>query len=89
MEKVIAVLCRGTDSDDSWCERLRGPVAQELLDLGRPGVILNVKDGDVRGSLMTLTTLDPPAVAVVSLWTHQSIRAAVAVRGAAMSASRS
>ncbi|MFP1154376.1 hypothetical protein ACK280_20095 [Mycobacterium sherrisii] len=70
MEKVIAVL-RRADSDDEWCARQVGPVADALLDLGLPGLAVNVKDGAVRHSLMTLTTLDPPAVAVVSMWTHQ------------------
>lgn len=70
MEKVIAVLMRA-DSDDEWCARQRGPVADALLDLGLPGLAVNVRDGAVRHSLMTLTTLDPPARAVVSMWTHQ------------------
>lgn len=59
------------DADESWCQRLRGPVATELLDLDLPGLAVNVKDAAVRDSLMTLTTLDPPACAVVSLWTDQ------------------
>jgi len=37
MEKVIAVLMRA-DSDDDWCARQRGPVADALLDLGMPGL---------------------------------------------------
>lgn len=70
MEKVVAVL-RAADRDDDWCARLRGPVADALLRLGVPGLSVNVRDGAVRDSLMTLTTLDPPAAAVVSLWTQQ------------------
>ncbi|MBW0016981.1 MAG: hypothetical protein JO236_05465 [Mycobacterium sp.] len=70
MEKVIALLSR-TDPDDDWCARQRGPVAEELLGLGVPGLTVNVRDGAVRHSLMTLTTLDPPVAAVVSLWTQQ------------------
>jgi EthD domain len=70
MEKVIAVLMRA-DSDDDWCARQRGPVADALLGLGVPGLSVNVRDGEVRHSLMTLTTLDPPVAAVVSLWTQQ------------------
>jgi hypothetical protein len=70
MEKVIAVL-RRTEADDEWCARQRGPVADALLDLGLPGLAINVKDSAVRHSLMTLTTMDPPAVAVVSMWTQQ------------------
>ena len=70
MEKVIAVLMRA-DSDDDWCARQRGPVADALLGLGLPGLAINVRDGAVRHSLMTLTMLDPPVAAVVSLWTQQ------------------
>lgn len=70
MEKVIAVLLRA-DSDDDWCARQRGPVADALLGLGLPGLAINVRDSAVRHSLMTLTTMDPPAVAVVSMWTQQ------------------
>ena len=70
MEKVIVVL-RAADRDDDWCARLRGPVADAILRLGVPGLAVNVRDGAVRHSLMTLTTLDPPVAAVVSLWTQQ------------------
>jgi hypothetical protein len=70
MEKVIAVLMHA-DSDDDWCARQRGPVADALLELGLPGLSVNVRDDAVRHSLMTLTTLDPPVAAVVSLWTQQ------------------
>lgn len=70
MEKVIAVL-RRAEYDDDWCARLRGPVATELSELGLPGLTVNVRDSAVRDSLMTLTTLDPPAAAVVSMWTQQ------------------
>ncbi|OCB52582.1 hypothetical protein A5677_21605 [Mycobacterium malmoense] len=70
MEKVIAVLMRA-DSDEQWCARQRGPVADALLGLGLPGLSVNVRDDAVRRSLMTLTTLDPPVAAVVSVWTQQ------------------
>jgi hypothetical protein len=70
MEKVIAVLTRA-DSDEKWCARQRGPVADALLGLGLPGLSVNVRDDAVRQSLMTLTTLDPPVAAVVSMWTRQ------------------
>src|ERR1700756_3530591 len=70
MEKVIAVLMRA-DSSEDWCARQRGPVADALLELGVPGLSVNVRDDAVRHSLMTLTTLDPPVAAVVSLWTQQ------------------
>ena len=70
MEKVIALLMRA-DSNEDWCARQRGPVADALLELGVPGLSVNVRDDAVRDSLMTLTTLDPPVAAVVSLWTQQ------------------
>ena len=89
MEKVIVLLRRapGTESDDdAWCARLRGPVAGRILDTGLPGLTVNVKDADVRASLMTLTTLDPPVSAVVSLWTQQcygtEVRTALDLLGA-------
>ncbi|WP_458316051.1 EthD domain-containing protein [Mycolicibacterium brisbanense] len=70
MEKII-VLVRAADADDDWCARLRTQVADELLDTGLPGLSINVRDAPVRDSLMTLTTLDPPVVAVAGLWTQQ------------------
>ncbi|GBE67143.1 hypothetical protein MFM001_36050 [Mycobacterium sp. MFM001] len=70
MEKVIALM-RAATCDDDWCARQRGPVADAVLALDVPGLAVNVRDGVVRDSLMTLTTLDPPVVAVVSLWTQQ------------------
>ncbi|VXB68171.1 EthD domain-containing protein [Aeromicrobium sp. 9AM] len=71
MEKVV-VLLRVTEPDDRWCEQIRGQVATGLLDLGVEGLAVNVRDGAVRDSLMTLTTLAPPVAAVVSIWTQQS-----------------
>jgi hypothetical protein len=71
VEKVIVTL-RGADADDAWCARLRARVAADLLDIGLPGLAINVRDAEVRESLMTLTTMDPPVVAIVSVWTQQS-----------------
>jgi hypothetical protein len=71
VEKVV-VLLRAAEPDDRWCERIRGQVATELLDLGVEGLAVNVRDGAVRDSLMTLTTLTPSVAAVVSIWTQQS-----------------
>jgi hypothetical protein len=70
MEKVIAVLMCA-EPDDDWCARQRGPVADALLGLGIGGLSVNVRDSAVAHSLMTLTTLDPPVAAMVSLWTQQ------------------
>lgn len=71
VEKVVLTL-RGADADDGWCARLRAQVAADLLEIGLPGLAINVRDAEVRDSLMTLTTMDPPVVAVVSVWTQQS-----------------
>ena len=71
MEKVIITL-RATDADERWCARMRAQVAADLLDLDVPGLAINLRDDVVRGSLMTLTTLDPPVVGFVSLWIQQS-----------------
>jgi EthD domain len=71
VEKVIITL-RGAVADAGWCSRLRDEVAIELLQTGTPGLAINVRDDAVRESLMTLTTLDPPVVGFVTLWTQQS-----------------
>jgi hypothetical protein len=71
VEKVIITL-RAADADERWCTRLRLQVAADLLETGAPGLAVNVRDDAVRESLMTLTTLDPPVVGFVTLWTQQS-----------------
>ena len=70
MEKVIVTL-RSETADDEWVDRLCGPVATALVELGVPGLTINVRDAPVRDSLMTLTTLDPPVQALVSVWVQQ------------------
>jgi len=71
VEKVIITL-RAADADEGWCTRLRVQVAADLLEIGMPGLAINVRDDAVRNSLMTLTTLEPPVVGFVTLWTQQS-----------------
>jgi hypothetical protein len=71
VEKVIITL-RDADPDETWCSRLRHEVAADILDMGVPGLAINVRDDAVRDSLMTLTTLDPPVVGFATLWTQQS-----------------
>ncbi len=71
MEKVIITLRRAA-ADEAWCTALRNDVADDLLALQLPGLAINVRDAPVRDSLMTLTTLDPPVVGFVSVWTQQS-----------------
>ena len=68
----MIITLRGADADDAWCQRLRDDVAAELLDSGVPGLAVNIRDEVVRDSLMTLTTLEPPVVGFVTLWTQQS-----------------
>lgn len=85
MEKVVVILQKA-DFDEPWCQRLRGPVATQLLELGLPGVAVNVRDEPVRDSMLTLTTLDPPAAAVVSLWTQQYYSAQLQAAAALLSA---
>ncbi|MGB9249685.1 MAG: EthD domain-containing protein [Mycobacterium sp.] len=70
MEKVVAVLM-AADRDEDWCQRQRGSVAEAILALGVAGLTVNVRDAAVTHSMMTLTTLDPPGAAVVSIWTQQ------------------
>ncbi|MBJ7339206.1 EthD domain-containing protein [Mycolicibacterium sp.] len=71
MEKVIITL-RGAAGDESWCTHLRTDVADGLLAKGAPGLAINVRDAAVADSLMTLTTLDPPVIGFVGIWTQQS-----------------
>lgn len=66
------ITLRAAPGDDAWCTRLRTEVAEELLALGMPGLVVNVRDALVGDSLMTLTTLDPPVVGIVGIWTQQS-----------------
>ena len=70
MEKVIIAL-RAPDVDETWVERLCGPVAADLMALEPPGLALNLRDAAVRDSLMTLTTLEPPVQGFASLWVDQ------------------
>ncbi|WBP92238.1 EthD domain-containing protein [Mycolicibacterium neoaurum] len=77
MEKVMITLRRSA-ADEQWCLRLRTEVAADLSGSGLAGLTVNVRDDDVRASMMTLTTLDPPVVAVVSIWTQQYYGNAVA-----------
>lgn len=70
MEKVI-VLLRAEERDERWCAELRETMGRQILGLGVAGLAVNVRDDVVRSSLMTLTTLQPPVVAVVSMWVHQ------------------
>jgi hypothetical protein len=52
VEKVIITL-RAADADEGWCTRLRVQVAADLLEIGAPGLAINVRDDEVRNSLMT------------------------------------
>ncbi|CAN7435431.1 EthD domain-containing protein [Mycolicibacterium frederiksbergense] len=76
MEKVMVTL-RSTSADEQWCTRLRTRVAGQLSELDLAGLTVNVRDAVVSASMMTLTTLDPPVSAVVSIWTQQYYGAAL------------
>jgi hypothetical protein len=82
VEKLIITMRREVP-DEAWCERMRTTVAEDLQRLRLPGLHVNVRDGAVRDSMMTIATLDPPVVALVSLWTQQyygeQVRAALAL----------
>jgi len=71
------VTLRSAHPDEQWCTRLRTRVATELSELDLAGLTVNVRDAVVSASLMTLTTLDPPVSAVVSIWTQQYYGAAL------------
>lgn len=77
MEKVIVTM-RSANPDEQWCTRLRTSVAATLSELDLAGLAVNVRDTAVSASMMTLTTLDPPVSAVVSIWTQQYYGAALA-----------
>lgn len=62
---------RSAGVDAAWVADMCGTVANQLLGLGVSGLTLNLRDAQVRESLMTLTTLDPPVQGLVSLWTDQ------------------
>ena len=80
------VVLRAAGIDERWCERIRGPVAEELLSLGLPGLAVNVRDAAVCDTTMVLTTLFPPVTAVVSLWTVQHYSAQTRAAIAALAA---
>lgn len=71
------VLLRSANVDEQWCTRLRTRVATQLSELDLAGLTVNVRDAVVSASMMTLTTLDPPVSAVVSIWTQQYYGAAL------------
>jgi hypothetical protein len=58
VEKVIIAL-RGADPDETWCSRLRHEVAADILDMGVPGLAINVRD-DVAAYLVTESVPLPP-----------------------------
>ena len=56
------------DSVSSFAERLTVEVARSLLDLGLPGVQVNVADDAVAAAVIRVKELDPQMEAIVSLW---------------------
>lgn len=71
------VMLRSANPDEQWCTRLRTRVATQLSELDLAGLTVNVRDAAVSASMMTLTTLDPPVSAVISIWTQQYYGAAL------------
>ncbi|ETD32320.1 EthD domain-containing protein [Williamsia sp. D3] len=71
MEKVMMSV-RAPVPDDKWCSELRKRVVELTTKADFSGVTINVRDSPVTDSIMTLTTLEPPIVAVISVWTHQN-----------------
>jgi hypothetical protein len=71
MEKVMMSV-RAPIPDDEWCADLRIRVVERTSKRGFSGLTINVRDSPVTDSIMTLSTLDPPIVAVISVWTQQS-----------------
>ena len=65
----MVLTLRGVPGDEAWCTRLRTDVAEQLAETGVAGLTVNVRDSAVTDSLMTLTTLDPPVIGIVSIWT--------------------
>lgn len=55
-----------------WSSELRRQASEIASPMGFAGLTINVRDALVTGSKMTLTTLDPPIIAVVTVWTEQS-----------------
>lgn len=60
-----------------WCSDLQKHAASTIDSMGFDGIAINVRDDLVSGSKMTLTTLDPAFIAVVTVWTEQSYGHAV------------
>jgi hypothetical protein len=77
MEKVMLSVRTGVPTAQ-WCAELRRRVVDTASELDFCGVTVNVRDSEVTDSIMTLTTFEPPIVAVISLWTQQYYGAAVA-----------
>jgi hypothetical protein len=80
MEKIIYAVWADPSADrEAFAERLRGPVAQRLVDAGARGLRVNVADAAVRRAEgKRLTSTRPQPDAVVQLWvtcSHTPFRA--------------
>jgi hypothetical protein len=74
MEKVLYVLSRGSEDVEALSARLRGPVAERLLERGAVGVQLNVADEAVApAARLRIVTSSHPADAVVSVWIDSAV----------------
>ena len=69
MEKVVYALWRhDAEPVSTFAGRLIGDVAASLLDLGLPGVQINIADDAVAAAIVRVKELDPQMEAVISLW---------------------
>jgi len=74
MEKVLYVLSRGCEDAEALRDRLRGSVAQSLVERGALGVQLNVADEAVAAAArLRIVTSPSPADAVVSVWVDSAV----------------
>ena len=71
MEKVLYLISFARARDGAPVglgERLRGPMADRLRELGAHGIQVNVVDGDVAPATMRMAMSPTPASAVVGVW---------------------
>ena len=75
MEKVIYLLWRDTEeSGEAFSQRLRGGLADELLDLGARGVQLNVADAAAApGESLRQSNTRPQIEGMLSLWLDSAV----------------
>jgi hypothetical protein len=70
VEKLVYVLWkRAGDGDDAFVERMLGPTARRLRELGVRGLSMNLVDAEARSvARARITHLDPPISGLASFW---------------------